>query len=338
MVAFVLGSMNQQKEKSILASSAIIDIVALIFNLVVFGILTKNHIRGQTDFIYEFTKEKEEPKEPLIQNFGTQSSTNQYANQDHGGCGNPAYENNGDDSVFTPNPDERVPGRSGTTTVTPNAAYQSGSRTPLSQANPNYVPITGLSINTGSSHHTGSTINAGNESINNERDNTEPSLKNTSYISDATAQRMGNEMVAKKKSDEPYMNFTKSNDTQQNNSNQKIGQTVSLPIDAAQVEPEYISEDSDVEDSYRPNETSAYADILVKDSAPTTTQSKVNVQRHNTMEVNNNQLLNDSYVTMEANAPKAYVFAKDPGPNQNEEENRKIERQKSIVKNIAYKN
>ena len=50
-----------------------------------------------------------------------------------------------------------------------------------------------------------------------------------------------------------------------------------------------------------------------------------------------NQLANDSYVAIEGDAPKAYVFAKDPAPNQNEKENRKIERQESIVKNNAYK-
>ena len=325
LIAFLVKVKDQEEEPSTLASSAILDILALIFNLTVFGILTWRHKREQDEqqrSIYKFTKA--ESHEPLVSNDdnGTPSPSH-----DLGGQANPGYEN--DDNVFTPGPTERVPERSGTTTITPNAGYQSVFPSPISQANPNYVPVTGISTNTGSSFqsfHTGSTIR--NESIN--TDNLDQSLQNTAYITDSTAQRMGPGKVSNKKSDEPYIKFTKSNDN-------PISQTASLPVDAAQVAPVIISDDSDseVEDSYRPNETGAYADILVKDSTPNATLSSV--KRHTTMEVNKNQLANDSYVAIEGDAPKAYVFAKDPAPNQNENENRKIERQESIVKNNAYK-
>ena len=322
LIAFLVKVKDQEEEPSTLASSAILDILALIFNLTVFGILIWRHKREQDDLTYTFTKAGSH--EPVASNDnGTPSPS-----YDFGGQANPGYEN--DDNMFTPGPDERVPERSGTTTITPNAGYQTVFPSPISRANPNYVPVTGISTNTGSSYqsyHTGSSIR--NESIN--TDNLDQSLQNTAYITDSTAQRMAAGKVSKKKSDEPYIKFTKSND-------QKLGQTASLPVDAAQVAPVIISDDSDseVEDSYRPNETGgAYADILVKDSTPNKTLSSV--KRHDTMEVNKNQLANDSYVAIEGDAPKAYVFAKDPAPNQNENENRKIERNESIVKNKAYK-
>ena len=305
LIGFLLEAEDQEGENTILASSAILDILALIFNLIVFGILIWRHIREQKEqeqHIYAFTKaDTESPTSRL------ESITNNILTGDYGGQENPGYENYEDDNVFTPGPNERVPGRSGSTTLTPNAAYQSGIPAPLSQANPGYVPVTGISTITGSSHHTGSTIN--NESI-----NTEPSLKNTSYISDSTAQRMG-------KSNEPNIKFTKSNDNQimthKNDSYQKLGQTASLPVDAAQVAPELMSDsdDSTVEGSYRPNESGAYADILVKDSTPNKKQGSANVRRHSTMKMTMNQLANESYVTIEGDAPKAYVFEKDRGPN-----------------------
>ena len=324
LVAFLVKVKDQGEEPSTLASSTILNILALIFNLTVFGILTWRHKREQDEqeqSIYKFTKSPEQ----LVSNAynGTPSPSFEF-----GGQANPGYEN--DDNIFTPGPTERVPERSGTTTLTPNTGYQSVFPSPISQANPNYVPVTGISTNTGSSfqsYHTGSTIR--NESIN--TDNLDQSLQNTAYITDSTAQRMAAGKVSNKKSDEPYIKITKSND------NPTISQTVSLPVDAAQIAPVIISDDSDseVEDSYRPNETGAYADILVKDSTPNTILSSV--KRHDTMKVNKNQLANDSYVALEGDAPKAYVFAKDPAPNQNGIENRKIERQESIVKNNAYK-
>ena len=324
LVAFLVKVKDQEEEPSTLASSAILDILALIFNLTVFGILIWRHKREQDEqqqSIYTFAKSE---SQRLVSNDnGTPSPS-----YDFGGQENLGYEN--DDNMFTPGPDERVPERSGTTTITPNAGYQTVFPSPISKANPNYVPVTGISTNTGSSYqsyHTGSSIRI--ESIN--TDNLDQSLQNTAYITDSTAQRMAAGKVSKKKSDEPYIKFTKSND-------QKLGQTASLPVDAAQVAPVIISDDSDSEkeDSYRPNETGgAYADILVKDSNPNTALNPV--KRHDTMKVNKNQLANDSYVAIEGDAPKAYVFAKDPAPNQNENENRKIERQESIIKNKAYK-
>ena len=307
LIGFLLEAEDQEGENTILASSAILDILALIFNLIVFGILTWRHIREQKEqeqHIYAFTKADTKADTTTSR---LESITNNFLTGDYGGQENPGYENYEDDNVFTPGPNERVPGRSGSTTLTPNAAYQSGIPAPLSQANPGYVPVTGISTITGSSHHTGSTIN--NESI-----NTEPSLKNTSYISDSTAQRMG-------KSNEPNIKFTKSNDNQimthKNDSYQKLGQTASLPVDAAQVAPELESDsdDSTVEGSYRPNESGAYADILVKDSTPNKKQGSANVRRHSTMKMTMNQLANESYVTIEGDAPKAYVFEKDRGPN-----------------------
>ena len=313
LIGFLLEAEDQEGENTILASSAILDILALIFNLIVFGILIWRQVREQQEqfkHIYEFTKAE---TKSMTQRLESITQVTVCPAGDYGGQENPGYENYENDSVFTPGPNGRVPGRSQSTTITPNTAYQSGFPTPLSQANPNYVPVTGISTITGSSHHTGSTIN--NESI-----NTEPSLKNTSYISDSTAQRMG-------KSDEPNIKFIKSNDnpimTHKNDSYQKLGQTASLPVDAAQVAPEFASDsdDSEVEDSYRPNESgdrpneSAYAHILVKDSTTNTKQGSANVLRHSTMKVNMNQLANESYVTIEGDVPKAYVFEKDRGPN-----------------------
>lgn len=327
LIAFLVEAEDQEGESTILASSAILDILALIFNLIVFGILIWRNRREQQEqlkHIYEFATETKAETNSVNQRIESISQAMVCPTGDYGGRENPGYENYEDDSVFTPGSNGRVPGRSGSTTLTPNIGYQSGFPTPLSQANPNYVPVTGISTVTGSSHHTGSTIN--NESI-----NTEPSLKNTSYISDSTAQRMG-------KSDQPNKKFPKRNDnpimTHKYDSSQKLGQTASLPVDAAQVAPELMSDsdDSEVEGSYHPNESGAasldrsrgaatsgaYADILVKDSTPNTKQGSANVLRHSTMKVNMNQLANESYVTIEGDVPKAYVFEKDLGPKKRE--------------------
>ena len=337
LVTFLVKSQGEEKEESSLASSAILDILAIILNLAVVGIVTWKHYleqQEQRNTIYQFVRADE--IEPVIHDNDISTSPNYSpTSPGQGGQANPAYNPENDNDQDGDEAQPRVPGRSGTTVETRNAGYHQGPGAPLaaddgsgnpSTTNQNYVPVTGISI--GSSNHTGSTSYTGSTNP-----YTEPSLKNNSYISDDTAKKMGQAVNSKTKPQagpEPYITFEKSN----------IAQTISLPIDAAQVEPELISDDSEIEDSYRPNETSPYAEILVQDSNPTTgtAEGAAKIRRHNTLEVNNNQLANNSYVTNEENErTKAYVFAKDPASTTNPNENRDIERQKSVVKNIAYR-
>ena len=336
LIAFLV--LSNDEDKPTLASSAILDILAFVLNLVVVAIIvSKNYLeqKQQKSTIYQFVREKDtgtdaEPRNPVDDD---RIGSSWHGRPSHGQEGelNPGYEND-DDYVFQPGLEERSGSSPNSTIERININYQpalSGNHSGSpGTTNQNYVPLTGISTNTGTgslndSHHTGSTVPY-----------EEPSVKNGSYISEDTAKQMGQDEMAKRLS-QPYITFEKSNDRP----NPILAQTASLPTDAAQVEPTFISDDSDseVEDAYRPNEASAYADVFVQDTTPNTTQQGSNIRRHNTMEVNKNQLTNNTYVGNDENeepTPNQYVFAKDPAPSQNK--NRESVGSESIVANAAY--